>query len=53
MCSSDLFETAVTQPTRWCDRGMVWREALETVWQAGNLLRDQTFAEIRARANPR
>ena len=50
--SGGEFETAVTQPTRWCDRGMVWREALETVWQAGNLLRDQTFAEIRARANP-
>jgi nicotinamide phosphoribosyltransferase len=28
-----------------------WEHALETVWQDGVLLRDQTLAEIRARAN--
>lgn len=50
--SGDEFETAVSQPKRWTDRGITWTEALDTVWRNGELLVDQTFDEIRARANP-
>lgn len=50
--SGGEFETAVSQPTRWTDRGITWTEALDTVWRNGELLVDQTFDEIRARANP-
>jgi nicotinamide phosphoribosyltransferase len=50
--SGGEYETSVTQPMRWTDRGTDgWKAALETVWLNGDLLVDTTFDEVRARSN--
>ena len=48
--SGGEFETAVTAPRRWTDRGTGWTDALITVWRDGNLLVETTLAEVRERA---
>ena len=48
--SGDEFQSAVTQPAGWTDKGIGWSEALEEVYRDGKLVKDITFAEVRANA---
>ena len=45
------YQTAVTPPTRWTDRGIgPWMPKLKTVFENGKLVREYTFNEVRANA---
>ena len=46
-CGSE-YESSVDQPTRWVDDGIVWEEALTEVFRNGKLLKEVTFAQVRA-----
>ncbi len=48
--SGGEFESSVTQPQSWTNKGFEWKEALVTYFENGELMIDQTFAEIRARS---
>ena len=45
--SGGEYQTSVTQPTRWVNFGVSWKEALVPVWQNGLLLIDYTFDCVR------
>ena len=45
------YDTSLTEPKRWTDRGIGWKSALVDVWRDGKLLVDVTFDEVRATAN--
>jgi len=49
--SGGEFETAVTAPTRWTDKGIEWEDALETYFEDGEIKFIQTFEEVRANSN--
>ena len=48
--SGGEYESGVTQPTRWVDKGIEWKEALQEVFRDGELLNNITFEEVRANA---
>jgi nicotinamide phosphoribosyltransferase len=48
--SGGEFQSAVTQPNGWTDKGMGWTEALEEVYRDGNLVKEITFEQVRANA---
>ena len=49
--SGGEYETSITEPRRWTDRGISWTPALIEVYLNGELLVDLTFDEVRATAN--
>lgn len=49
--SGKEYETSVKTPTCWSDDGFGWEPVLQTVFENGNLLIDQTFSEIRLLAS--
>jgi nicotinamide phosphoribosyltransferase len=49
--SDGLYESAVYQPNTWTDRGIGWSPVLEEVYRDGKLMRDEVFADIRARSS--
>lgn len=49
--SGSEYETSVTKPTRWTDKGMDWEDAMETYFENGEVLFTQTFDEVRANTN--
>ena len=46
--SGGEFETSVTQPKGWTDKGIEWTDALEEVYRDGRLVKELTFDEVRA-----
>lgn len=46
--SGGEFQSAVTQPNSWTDKGLEWTEALVPVYWNGNLHKNYTFEEVRA-----
>ena len=48
--SGGEYQSAVTQPTNWTDKGTVWTEVLEEVYRDGTLVKEITFDEVRANA---
>ena len=48
--SGGEFQSAVTQPTGWTDKGMGWTDALEEVYRDGKLVKEITFDQVRANA---
>ena len=49
--SGGEYQTSVTQPTSWTDKGIVWEEALVTYFKDGEVTFTQTFDEVRANSN--
>lgn len=49
--SGGEYETSVSEPRRWTDRGNSWKPALVDVYLDGDLLVDVTFDEVRAASN--
>lgn len=45
------YQSAVTKPNTWTDKGIEWKEALEEVFRDGELIRDQSFQEVRDNSN--
>jgi nicotinamide phosphoribosyltransferase len=48
--SGGEYESAVSKPTRWTDRGIEWTNVLKEVFRDGVLVNEITFAEVRANA---
>jgi nicotinamide phosphoribosyltransferase len=48
--SGGEFQSAVTQPKGWTDKGMEWTDALEEVYRDGKLVKEITFDQVRANA---
>jgi len=48
--SGGEFQSAVTQPKGWTDKGMEWTDALEEVYRDGRLVKEITFEQVRANA---
>ena len=46
--SGGQYESSVTKPTRWVDKGVEWVDALETWFEDGKITFSQTFEEVRA-----
>jgi nicotinamide phosphoribosyltransferase len=44
------YQSAVEQPHGWADKGLGWTDALETVYRDGQLVKEVTFEQVRARA---
>lgn len=42
------YDTSVKNPTKWADKGSVWKEALVTYFLNGEIMFLQTFDEVRA-----
>jgi nicotinamide phosphoribosyltransferase len=49
-CGSE-YESSVEQPQRWVDDGMKWEPALVQVYVDGEILNEQTFAQVRENSN--
>ena len=45
--SGGEFQTSISKPTGWTDRGLGWEEALQTVYQDGALFNEITFEQVR------
>ena len=45
--SGGEFQTSVSKPTGWTDRGLGWEDALQTVYQDGALFNEITFEQVR------
>jgi len=45
------YESSVTKPTRWVDKGFDWKEALVDWFEDGEIKFSQTFDEVRANSN--
>jgi len=48
--SGGEYESSVTQPTRWVDKGTVWKEVLVEVFRDGEMKNEITFDQVRANA---
>ena len=48
--SGGEYQSSVTQPTTWTDKGTIWTEVLEEVFRDGSLVKEITFDEVRANA---
>jgi nicotinamide phosphoribosyltransferase len=46
--SGGEYESGVTPPSRWTDRGIGWNDALVEVFRDGKLIKEITFDEVRA-----
>lgn len=46
--SGSEYESGVTVPKRWTDRGILWTPVLEEVFRDGKLVKEYTFEEVRA-----
>ena len=46
--SGGHYESSVTQPTKWTDRGFEWKEAMETYFEDGEVTFTQTFEQVRS-----
>lgn len=46
--SGGEYESGITAPRRWTDKGVVWNDALVEVFRDGRLVKEITFEEIRA-----
>jgi nicotinamide phosphoribosyltransferase len=51
--SGGEYQSSVTQPRTWTDRGLGWESALQTVFENGKLLNEITFDQVRANAKAR
>lgn len=49
--SGGEYETSVTAPTRWTDKGTGWVDAMVTYFEDGEVKFTQTFDEVRANSN--
>ena len=49
--SGGEFETLVTAPTRWTDKGTGWADAMETYFEDGDVKFTQLFDQVRANSN--
>ena len=49
--SGGEYQSSVTKPTRWTDKGIEWKEAMETYFEDGELGFTQTFEQVRANSN--
>jgi nicotinamide phosphoribosyltransferase len=48
--SGGEYQSSVTQPMGWTDKGMKWNHVLEEVYRDGALVKEITFDEVRANA---
>ena len=48
--SGGEYQSGVTAPTSWTDKGVGWTNALEEVYRDGNLVKEITFEQVRANA---
>jgi nicotinamide phosphoribosyltransferase len=48
--SGGEYASGVNAPRGWTDKGFIWRDALETVYYNGKLVKEIDFATIRANA---
>jgi nicotinamide phosphoribosyltransferase len=48
--SGGEYQSGVTAPTSWTDKGVGWTNALEEVYRDGKLVKEITFDEVRANA---
>jgi nicotinamide phosphoribosyltransferase len=48
--SGGEYQSSVTQPMGWTDKGMKWNHVLEEVYRDGVLVKEITFDEVRANA---
>jgi nicotinamide phosphoribosyltransferase len=46
--SGGEYESGITPPTRWTDKGMGWTDALVEVFRDGKLVKEISFDEVRA-----
>jgi nicotinamide phosphoribosyltransferase len=49
--SGGEYESGVTAPSRWTDRGIGWTDVLEEVYRDGKLVKEIDFATVRANSN--
>lgn len=49
--SGGEYETSVTAPTRWTDKGTSWSDAMVTYFEDGEVKFTQTFDQVRANSN--
>jgi nicotinamide phosphoribosyltransferase len=49
--SGGEYQSSVTQPNTWTDKGFVWTEALQEVFRDGKLYNEIDFATVRANSN--
>ena len=48
--SGGEFQSSVSAPKGWTDKGMAWTDALEEVYRDGKLVKEITFEQVRANA---
>ena len=48
--SGGEFQSSVSAPKGWTDKGMAWTDALEEVYRDGKLVKEITFDQVRANA---
>ena len=49
--SGGEYVSAVDAPRGWTDKGLMWRDVLQTVYVNGKLVREYSFDEVRANSN--
>lgn len=49
--SGGEYQSSVTRPNGWTDKGVVWTDVLETVYIDGKLVKEIDFATVRANSN--
>jgi nicotinamide phosphoribosyltransferase len=49
--SGGEYASGVDAPHTWTDRGFIWKDALETVYLNGKLVKEITFDQVRANAS--
>lgn len=49
--SGGQYQTAVSRPTDWTDKGFEWKDAMVTYFENGAVKFTQTFEEVRANSN--
>ena len=49
--SGGEYQTSVTQPTNWVDKGTGWNDALVTYYENGDVVFTQSFDQVRANSN--
>ncbi len=45
------YESSVTKPTRWVDKGIAWVDSMETYFENGEIKFTQTFDQVRSNSN--
>lgn len=49
--SGGEYQSAVSRPTGWTDRGFTWSPVLQTVFENGKLVKEYNFDEVRENSN--